>query len=163
MHKDLIPELSTFSSFSLYPTSVIPNQPMENVSVFSQAAVPHLNGSLSSYLPITLTTYFPDARTTWSSRSPSPRHWLNSGSTETNVSSPGFPGKKKKKKKEKSKLLPLATLSPPCLLFTTSSPQRHQYPSHYISFPHPYLSLADPVACSTSPEVLKHILYKHQQ
>lgn len=40
MHKDLNPDLSTSSSFSLYPTSVIANQPKENASVYSQVVMP---------------------------------------------------------------------------------------------------------------------------
>lgn len=97
MHKDLNPDLSTSSSFSLSPTSVIPKQPVENVCLFLSSSAPIPNRCLSSYLPITSTTYFPDARTTWSSCSPSPRDRPSSGSTDSNVSSPGFPMEKKRK------------------------------------------------------------------
>lgn len=42
-----------------------------------------------------------------------------------------------------------------------SLPQRHQIPFQCISFPGPYLSLADLVACSMSLVVLKHKLHEH--
>lgn len=70
-----------------------------------------------------------------------------------------------KKEKEKYKLLPVASGFIP--LFPSlhySLPQRHPTPIHCFPFPCPYLSLADPVACSTSLEVLKHILHeRHRQ
>ena len=49
------------------------------------------------------------------------------------------------------------------LLFDIVCSHTHQNPFHCISFPCPYLSLADPVACSMSPEVLKHVIDKRQQ
>lgn len=96
VHKDLNPDLSVPSS--LHPSSMIPNQPMENVSAYSQATVPSpkTEACPATFLSLS-TTYFPDAWTTWSSRSLSPRDWLSSGNTENKVSSPGFPGGKKKK------------------------------------------------------------------
>lgn len=128
MHKDLNPDLSTSSSFSLFPTSVIPKQPVENVCLFLSSSAPIPNRCLSSYLPITSTTYFPDARTTWSSCSPSPRDQLSSGSTDSNVSSPGFP---REKQKEDYKLLSETT----SLLFNIVCSQTHRNPPHCISFP----------------------------
>ena len=51
-------------------------------------------------------------------------------------------------------------ISPPPSLHY-SLPQRCQTPFQCISFPCPYLSLEDPVACSVSPVVLKHTWQEH--
>lgn len=135
---------------------MIPKQPVENVCLFLSSSAPIPNRCLSSYLPITSTTYFPDDRTTWSSCSPSPRDRLSSGSTESSVSSPGFPMEKKKGRPQVALRDNIPSLQY-CLLSDTS-----KYPSLHL-FSLPYLSLADPVACSVSPEVLKHIIHKCQQ
>lgn len=81
------------------PLALIDPKPAQGkcLSLFPSSYAPTADGCLSFYLPLTPTTYFPDARTTWSSCSPSPRDWLSSGSTESNVSSPGFPGGNKRK------------------------------------------------------------------
>lgn len=116
VHEDLNPDRSA-PCCTLYSISMIPNQPWKCLGFFPSNCSLTLDGCLS-YRPITPTTYFPDARTTWSSCSPNPRVWLSSGSTENNVSSPGFPGKKKK---EKIQVAPEATLSHHPLLFTLPS------------------------------------------
>lgn len=155
-HENLNPDLSA-SFFILYPISMISNQLWKCLGLFPSKCSPTPDGHLSSYLPMTTTTYFSDAWTIWSSLSPSPRDWLSSGSTESNVSSPGFPGKKKKK----IQVAPrgnFISLSPSRHY---SLPQRHQIPFQCISFPGSYLSLADLVACSKSLVVLKHILHEH--
>lgn len=88
-------------------------------------------------MPRAVSTHFPGARTTWSSPCPSPRAWLSFGSTESNVSSPGLP-----EKRERTRCQSAIHPSPP-----------HQPLPPYLC---PYLSQADPVAYSVSPEVLKH-------
>lgn len=160
MHKDLNPDLSTSSSFSLYPTSVIPNQPKENVSVYSQVVMPppQMDACPSTFLsPPPLTSQMlgqpgaPAPRAPGTGSAP--------GALRATSALLVFLGEKK----EEYKLLPEATLSHLSFLFTISSPQRHQNHFHCISFPCPYLSLAGPVACSMSPEVLKRIIHKHHQ
>lgn len=84
------------------------------LGLFPNKCSPTPDGHLSSYLPMTTTTYFSDAWTTWSSLSPSPKDWLSSGSTESNVSSPGFPGKNKSYSQKQLYLtIPFSSLFPP--------------------------------------------------
>lgn len=161
MHKDLNPDLSTSSSLSLYPTSVIPNQPKENVSVYSQVVMPppQMDACPSTFLsrpPLT-------SQMLGQPGAPAPRA-PGTGSAPGALRATSallvFLGEIK----GRVQVAPRGNFIPPFLiLFTISSPQRHQNPFHCISFPCPYLSLAGPVACSKSPEVLKRIIHKHHQ